>query len=70
MKLGDQVKVKVRQTNDPEDQYYLEKYSGKTGTLYDISKTKTGKAICHVMFGSKDREGLFYENEIEVVTLD
>lgn len=68
MKLKSKVKVKEnqKQTSDFETFYYIEKFKGKQGTIYEITKTEKGVACFHVDFGNES--GVFYENEIEVVT--
>jgi hypothetical protein len=66
--IGDRVRVKKLQQNDgdPETSYYVESFAGKTGQLFDVTRTSRGVPNFHVNFG-KDI-GVFYENEIELVT--
>jgi hypothetical protein len=74
MKIGDQVRVKKLdqkrkseiRTIDPETLYYIEKFEGKVGQLFDVTLTSEGFKNYHINFG-KDI-GIFYEKEIEYVT--
>jgi hypothetical protein len=71
---GDRVRVKKLTEKkkaemayvDPESVFYLDKFEGKEGQVFDITKTSGGFTNFHVNFG-KDI-GIFYENEVEHVT--
>lgn len=51
---------------NPENEFYLSKFAGKIGQLFDITRSDRGVVSFHVNFG-KDI-GIFYETEIELVT--
>jgi hypothetical protein len=51
---------------DPESAYYLEKFNGKTGQVFDVTMTSGGFYNFHVNFGNEI--GIFYRDEIELVT--
>lgn len=62
--IGDRVRVK-KTTLDIESEYYLDKFSGKVGQLFDITRSSSGICSFHVNFGNEI--GIFYETEIEHV---
>lgn len=49
---------------DPESFYYLEKFLGKKGQVFDITRTSSGFANFHVNFGNE--VGIFYEKEVTI----
>jgi hypothetical protein len=71
---GDRVKVKKLSPKkleemsyvDPESVFYLEKFAGKVGQVFDITRTSGGFTNFHVTF--EKEIGIFYENEVEYVT--
>lgn len=59
------MKVKQNfQTNDPESEYYVNKFAGQIGELFDVTRSSRGVPSFHVMFKSKEI-GIFYEEELE-----
>lgn len=70
IELGCKVKVRnLEVKNDPETEYYLSLFKDKVGTLVEITKSSTGVPSFHVEF-PKGRDGIFHENEIELVTTE
>jgi hypothetical protein len=51
---------------DPESVFYIDKFAGQVGQVFDVTTTSGGFLNFHVNFG-KDI-GIFYEKEIEFVT--
>lgn len=66
--IGDQVRVKKTIfKNDPESDWYVnEKFIGKVGQLFDVTRSSKGVPSFHVNFGNEI--GIFHEDEIEYVT--
>ncbi|MGG3561610.1 hypothetical protein ABES03_08400 [Neobacillus rhizosphaerae] len=56
----------VKLTNDPESEFYIEKFAGRIGELFDVTRSSKGTASFHINFGNEI--GIFHENEIEYVT--
>lgn len=67
--VGTKVKVKPAPSNsDVETSFYMSKYVGLVGTLVEIKAYPKGLRTFHVEFPKMERHGIFYENEIELVT--
>jgi hypothetical protein len=49
---------------DPESVFYIDKFGGKVGQVFDITRTSGGFVNYHVNFG-KDI-GIFYESEVTI----
>ena len=66
---GDMVKISVTQKDmnelyhiDPESYYYLEKYQGRVGQVFDMTTAENGYMTYHVNFGKEI--GMFYGREV------
>jgi hypothetical protein len=55
-------KLEEKKLIDPETAYYLEKFLGQTGQVFDITMTKSGFTTYHVNFGNEI--GIFYADEV------
>lgn len=68
---GDAVTVHVSDSRleemrliDPESSYYVEKFLGQSGQVFDITLNDSGQKSYHVNFGNEI--GIFYRNEVTV----
>jgi hypothetical protein len=63
---GDLVRVVASVYRDVEDHEYVKSFAGKEGQLFDVTISSEGVESYHINFGNEI--GIFYKNEIELVT--